>query len=328
MEGSEQMQIAPKKNFKASQQIAADLLGRDVGQRLPTTVRYQELLEVGSGTVQKALRDLESVGAVRTRARGHQGTYILELRVDKLWVLAGLGPVTGVMPLPNSAEWAGLATGLRAEFERLRIALQALYIHGSYNRAALVAKGKADFAVLSREAASHAAAQKGEWSTLDFGPWTYYSDDSLLVLLRPGMVNTDSSPLVGEGRESTKIRTVGIDPESFDHHQLTLAEFPEGSGLEYVHCAYPHIPAAVARGKIDAAVWNRTMLSIPLDLVGVAAQSLRRDDAISLSRSLNHAVLLTQGTRPEISSILGRLNRKSVTEIQSKVLAQEILPMY
>lgn len=73
------MQIIPAKNLTASQQIAPDLLGRDVGERLPTALRYQESLEVGSGTVQKALRDLESVGAVRARARGHQDTGILEL---------------------------------------------------------------------------------------------------------------------------------------------------------------------------------------------------------------------------------------------------------
>jgi hypothetical protein len=115
------MQIAHTKNLIVSQQIAVDLLGRDVGECLPTALRYQVLLEVGSGTVQKALRDLESVGAVRTRARGHQGTSILELRVDKLWALAGLGPITGVMPLSNSAELAGLATRLRSEFESLRI---------------------------------------------------------------------------------------------------------------------------------------------------------------------------------------------------------------
>jgi len=322
------MQIVPTKNLIVSQRIAADLLGRNVGERLPTTLRYQELLEVGSGTVQKALRDLESVGAVQTRARGHQGTYILELCMDKLWAIAGLGSVTGVMPLPNSAEWAGLATGLRSEFEKLRIPLQALYVHGSYNRAALAAEGKADFAVLSREAASHAAARKEGWSTLDFGPWTYYSYDSLVVLLRPGMVDMDGSARADEGQKARGIRVVGIDPDSYDHHQLTLAEFPGGPGLQYVPCSYPHIPAAVARGDIDAAVWNRTMISIPLDLIGVATRSLLRDEAIHLSHSLNRAALLTRNPRPEIGTILSHINCESVTETQSKVMTQEILPMY
>ncbi len=322
------MQIVPTKNLIVSQRIAADLLGRNVGERLPTTLRYQELLEVGSGTVQKALRDLESVGAVQTRARGHQGTYILELCVDKLWAIAGLGPVTGVMPLPNSAEWAGLATGLRSEFEKLGIPLQALYVHGSYNRATLVAEGKADFAILSREAASHAAARKGEWSTLDLGPWTYYSVDSLVVLLRPGIADMDGSAPADEGQKAREIRVVGIDPDSYDHHQLTLAEFLDGTGLEYVHCAYPHIPAAVAEGMIDAAVWNRTMLAIPLELVGVVVRPLRRADAIALSRSLNRAVLLSRGLRSEVAAILGRIDRRSVTKVQGQVLTQEILPMY
>jgi predicted solute-binding protein len=142
------------------------------------------------------------------------------------------------------------------------------------------------------------------------------------------MVDMDGSARADEGQKARGIRVVGIDPDSYDHHQLTLAEFPEGTGLEYVHCAYPHIPAAVAKGEVDAAVWNRTMLSIPLELVGVAVRPLLREDAISLSRSLNHAVLLTRGTRPEIGTLLGRINRKSVTEIQSRVLSQEILPMY
>lgn len=322
------MQIVPMKNRIVSQRIAEDLLGRNVGERLPTTLRYQKLLGVGSGTVQKALRDLESVGAVSTRARGHQGTYIRHLCVDKLWTFAGLGPMTGAMPLPNSAEWAGLATGLRAEFERLGIPLQALYVHGSYNRATLVAQGKADFAILSIEAANHAATWKGEWSTLDLGPWTYYSDDSLVVLLQPGIVDKDGSARANKGSNARRIRLVGIDPDSYDHHQLTLAEFPGGPGLQYVPCSYPHIPAAVARGDIDAAVWNRTMISIPLDLIGVATRSLLRDEAIHLSHSLNRAALLTRNPRPEIGTILSHINCESVTETQSKVMTQEILPMY
>jgi hypothetical protein len=319
------VRITPSKNALASQRIAADLLGRNVGERLPTALRYQELLGVGSGTVQKALKELASVGAVRTRARGHQGTYIVEVRVDKLWAIAGLGPVTGVMPLPNSTEWAGLATGLRSEFGRLGIPLQALYVHGSYRRAALVSEGGADFAVLSGEAVKHASSDGEGRTTLDLGPQTYYSDGSLVVLLRPGIEETDSATrTVGE----ETIRRVGIDPGSYDHTQLTKAEFPENLGFEYIDCAYPHIPAAVAEGKVDAAVWNRTMLAIPLELVGVAARPLRQVESVALSRSLSHAVLLSNGTRSEVAAILRRIDQKAVRETQGKVLTQEILPMY
>lgn len=319
------MRITPSKNALACQRIAADLLGRSAGERLPTALKYQELFGVGSGTVQRALKELASVGAVRTRARGHQGTYIVELRVDKLWAIAGLGPVTGVMPLPNSTEWAGLATGLRSEFGRLGIPLQALYVHGSYRRAALVSEGGADFAVLSVEAAKHASPDGEGWATLDLGPRTYYSDGSLVVLLRPGIEETDGATRAGS---EEAIRRVGIDPGSYDHTRLTKAEFPEEAGFGYAECAYPHIPAAVAEGKVDAAVWNRTMLAIPLDLVGVAARPLRQVESVALSGLLSHAVLLSTGTRPEVASVLRRIDRESLREVQGRVMSQEILPMY
>lgn len=319
------MRIAPSKNALTSQRIAADLLGRSVGERLPTALWYQKLLGVGSGTVQRALKDLASTGAVTTQARGHRGTYIVELRTDKLWALADLGPVTGVMPLPNSTEWAGLATALRSEFGRLGIPLQALYVHGSYRRAALVDEGEADFAVLSAEAARHTSSGEGGWIVLDFGPQTYYSDGSLVVLLRPGLKKADGA---GKEEQIRGIRRVGIDPGSYDHTRLTRAEFPEQTGFGYADCAYPHVPAAVAEGRVDAAVWNRTMLTIPLELVGVAARQLRRPESIALSRSLSHAVLLGNGAHPEVDSILRRLDQEAVRETQGKVVAREILPMY
>ena len=275
--------------------------------------------------MQKALKELASVGAVRTRARGHQGTHIVELRTDKLWAIAGLGPVTGVMPLPNSTEWAGLATGLRSEFGRLGIPLQALYVHGSYHRAALVSEGKADFAVLSGEAARHASSNGDEWTTLALGPQTYYSDGSLVVLLGPGIEGMDGS---SNERVNEGIRRVGIDPASYDHTRLTRAEFPEDLGFAYTDCAYPHIPAAVAEGKVDAAVWNRTMLAIPLELVGVAVRPLQRAGSVALFGALSHAVLSSNGARSEVAAILRRIDTQAVRKVQDKVLTQEILPMY
>ena len=124
------------------------------------------------------------------------------------------------------------------------------------------------------------------------------------------------------------IRRVGIDPGSYDHTQLTKAEFPENLGFGYTDCAYPHIPAAVAEGKVDAAVWNRTMLAIPLELVGVASRPLRQVESVALSRSLSRAVLFSNGARSEVAAILRLIDQKAVRETQGKVLAQEILPMY
>src|ERR1700690_4231516 len=109
--------LASSSNQGAVGLLARDILRRAVGDRLPTSMQYQELLNVGSGTVQKGLRVLESAGATELRARGHQGTFIVARHVGRLWAIAGLGPVTGAMPLPDSPEGSGLAAGLREQFD-------------------------------------------------------------------------------------------------------------------------------------------------------------------------------------------------------------------
>jgi hypothetical protein len=274
---------------------------------------------VGSGTVQKGLRVLESAGAVTLRARGHQGTFIVKRHVGRLWALGGLGHVTGALPLPDSPEGSGLAAGLRAQFGGLGIPLQMLYMHGASRRVRVVEEGQADFAVLSKGAAEHARSGSPgrEWTELDLGPHSYYSDGSMVVLAHP----VRSGSTVGAHR-------IGIDRDSYDHTQLTLAEFPPADGYEFQAMDYPHIPAAVAMGRIDAAVWHRTSLPIPLELIKITVRSLERPEAIETCETLSRAILLARRDRPEVEVALRELEVEQIRDTQARVLRNEILPVF
>jgi Helix-turn-helix domain/YhfZ C-terminal domain len=114
--------------------IARDLLLRQPGDRIPTVLEYQDRLGIGSGTVQARLRALVGIGAIELRARGHQGTILVDRNLSDLWTLAHLGPISGVLPLPEALEPASLAAVLRRAFQRLRIPLELLYLHGSAKR--------------------------------------------------------------------------------------------------------------------------------------------------------------------------------------------------
>jgi hypothetical protein len=313
------MTIAGSSNQRAVQMLARDILGRAVGDRLPTSLQWQDLLGVGSGTVQKALRVLESAGAVTLRARGHQGRFIVKRHVGRLWAIGGLGHVTGALPLPDSPEGSGLATGLRDQFDGLGIPLQMLYMHGASHRVRVVEEERADFAVLSMGAGEHtrSASPDQRWTELDLGPHSYYSDGSMVVLAHP--VQSDSA--AGAQR-------IGIDRDSYDHTQLTLAEFPAADGHEFVAMDYPHLPAAVALGRIDAAVWHRTSLPIPLELIGVAVRSLERPDAIEICETLSRAILLARRDRPEVEAALRELEVEQIRDTQARVLRNEILPVF
>ncbi len=327
MEPHEQEHVAAhSKTLLALQRLARDLLGRQVGERLPTTFEYQRLLRVGSGTVQNSFQYLAGTGAAAFRANGRRGTFLTGARIDRLWALADLPPVMGVLPLLVSAEWAGLATGLRSEFGRIGIPLQTLHVHGSYRRVEMVAEGKADFALMSKEAAEHitASSQEKDWTILDLGPHTYYGVDSLVVLFRPGLESAAHS----EEAEREAVRRVGIDRTAYDHARLTGAEFPEREGYEYVGAKYPYMPADLLSGKIDAAVWNRQMLILPLESIGIAVRPLRRPESVTASRSMSNAVLLGSGARPDVATVLRHVSREEIATVQSHVLAEKMMPMY
>ena len=311
--------LSYSKNHRTIQQIARDILAREVGERLPTSIQYQEELEVGSGTVQKGIRVLQNVGAVRLRPRGHQGTLIVDRNVGALWAIAGLGPVTGALPLPDSLENAGLASGLREQFDAQGIPLQMLYRHGAALRLGMVREGRADFAIASQGAGENqrAADEEGHWTILDFGPYSYYSEGSIVVLSR---WRTD-------GSVAPAIRTVGIDLASHDHTRLTLAEFPESGGYVYESISYPSLPAAVAEGRVDGAIWHRTLLSIPLSLVGVDVTSPRQE-TLEVYESMASAILLAPAGKPELAALLRHLDIERIRDLQTRVLRGETPPEY
>src|SRR5664280_2548834 len=124
------------------------------------------------------------------------------------------------------------------------------------------------------------------------------------------------------------VHRIGIDRDSYDHTQLTLAEFPAADGYEFEAMDYPHLPAAVALGKVDAAVWHRTSLPIPLELINVTVRSLERPDAIETCETLSRAIVLARCDRPEVEVALRELDVDVIRDTQTRVLRNEILPVF
>lgn len=301
------------------QLVARDLLSRGPGNRIPTALQYQQLTGVGSGTVQKALRTLQSTGSVSLRSRGHAGTILVQMDLPKLWALAALGAPTAVLPVPTSPELMGLARALRLELRRLGIPFQALYTYGSARRLALLESGEADFTALSATAAEEAVAKSdGELFASALSPNSYYYPQSWVVIARPGI----------DPRDRSAIRRVGVDRNSHDQTVLTEAEFPMADGYEYVDGNYTYMPAKIANGLLDAMVWHKSVLAIPLDAAGITSRPLREEQAVSLVEQMSTTVLVAKSTRPELSRLFGLLDWKSLETIQEELSAGEIPPFY
>lgn len=301
------------------QLVARDLLTRGPGDRIPTALHYQQLTGVGSGTVQKALRTLQSTGAVSLRSRGHAGTILIQTDLPKLWALAALGAPTAVLPVPMSPEQMGLARGLRLELRRLGIPFQALYTYGSSRRLALLESGEADFTALSATAAEEAVAKSdGELYAAALIPDSYYYPQSWVVIVRPGVDPDDRKA----------IRRVGVDRNSHDQTVLSEAEFPMADGYQYADGNYTYMPGKVADGLLDAMVWHKSVLAIPLDAAGITSRPLRDERAVGLIEQMSTTVLVAKSTRPELGRLFDLLDWKSLETIQEELSAGEIPPFY
>jgi hypothetical protein len=297
--------------------LARELVRRRPGDRLPTVGQFQEQLGVGSGTVQARLRALESAGAISLKARGREGTFLVDVDVTRLWLIGNLGPIRGILPLPEAFEPVALAVMLRRAFQEFQIPLELLHLHSSGNRIELVREGKAHFAVASKPAADLATeTDPSRWLRLDLEPGSYHREDSIVVLLRPHLGSDD------------RITRIGVDTECGDHAALTAAEFPLEEGYTYSTHNHSRLPAAVAEGIIDAAIWLRTTPVIPLSAVGIGVRPLHRPEAIALNRDMGSAVLLADAECPEAWGVLQRVELSATRAIQEEILRTGTLPLY
>lgn len=290
-----------------SRELARDLLTLRPGDRIPTVTEYQERLGAGSGTVQHALRELRNSGAIKLRARGHQGSFIEEENLAQLWIAAGLGPIRVIVTAPGAVDGFGLVRGIGSELRRLGIPVEFTYAVGSGARVDAVLEGQADVAVLSAGAADgFASGDDLPLRTVKLAPHSYYQPGSLRVLSTQ------------ERKPEDPIR-VGIDTSSADHVALTYAQFPRSERFSFVPCRFQSIPAGILASTIDVGVWHEMALLIPLDLVGIDSQPMNGADSELTRASLSAAVLAYHAEDAVVGEILSHVDPAAVESEQQYV---------
>lgn len=290
--------------------VARELLARTPGERIPNVTDLRAALGVGAGTVQKVLHDLQQRGVVELVSKQRQGTVLKARDLAALWAAAERRPLTLLLPLPTSWEFQGLATGLRAELDLAGIPSTFLFGHGAAERARAVEAGTADVAVMSGFAAKDAGARHLKTAAM-LPSGTYYAPGSVVVLARSAQSELPISP------------RIGIDRGSADHAALTLREFPSANLVEV---SYAHIPSALTRGLIDAAVWHRTATGMSIADRALQYWPAQVDD--SGLPGLGRAVLLTPAEDLAVVAVIDAIDLSGVAVRQADVVAGRTLPSY
>ncbi|MCL6580929.1 MAG: GntR family transcriptional regulator [Firmicutes bacterium] len=299
------------KNARAAMRIAQDLLEARPGDRLSPVAEYAARLGVGRGTVQAALRLLQDSGAVRLVPRGHMGTFVERVDRAALWSLSGLGTVTGVMPLPYSQRYRGVATGLYQAFHVAQIPLVLAHMRGARRRLEALLTRRYEFALVSKLSYEVARRERGELClAVDLGPGTNVREHVLLIR--------------GPSDRITDGMRVGVDPDSIDITELTRHECAQVR-VTAVEAPYTQFLGLILKGVIDAAVWDSEE-GLPPREAGLKVVPLRgRADGTAPDTSA--AVLVVHRDNQTLASILrSSVDVAVVRETLDRVMRGEVLP--
>lgn len=301
-----------KKKGIAIEKIAAEIYVLNVNDRLPIMNDLQEKYELSRGTVQNALTFLKKEEAVKTKSRGHLGTFIEAIDYKKLQTYANAQRIVGTMPLPYSKLYEGLATGLYTMFNDQEIKLNLAFIRGAKERIDASENGIYDFAVVSRFAAEEEMKKDPDISiALSFGPNTYLSKH-ILILSEKGKNQIEDG------------MKVGIDEDSLDHYHLTK-DLIEGKKLTIVNYPANQLIHAIRENEIDAGVWNYDEISekgyTDLNYVDIPAKDYHK--------RISEAVIVCSRERLMIQSLFKKnISIERMHDIQHKVKTGQVIPRF
>ncbi len=298
------------KNGLATVLLSKELLKYSIGDRLPTVTEFSSSLNLVRGTVQNALKNLTECGAVKIEARGHLGSYLISKNVSTLLEFAGIKSLVGVMPLPYSRRYEGLATGLIVCMENYHnLPIGMAYMRGARNRVAMVLQGRYDFAIVSRFSANNLIREGVPIEViLSFGEGSYLSEHVI-------MFHDRNCKEIKDGMK------IGIDESSVDQTELTRMVVGDRK-VEYVKVDYLSLVELIRSGMIDATVMN-------VDEVIDKKLNINFQRIVYPTKDNTEAVLVVSKSTPETAVLLKDfLDPATVLNIQKLVMEGRITPSY
>lgn len=300
------------KNGRITMNLAKEMLGYDEGDRIKTIEQYASEFQSSRGTVQSAFKFLQSVGGIHLEARGHLGTFITRIDHKKLWEITDIGPIMGVMPLPYSKRYEGLATGLYKAFEEANIPFSLAFMRGSTKRIEALNMDRYHFAIMSKLTAELEMKKSRRLKMVSEFKEGSYVRNHVMIFRQKG---------------ETQIRDgmrVAIDPISVDQIILTNYEC-EGIDVEYIEVSYNQILYKLKSNEIDVAIWNGDELEEQKFEFNV--QPLKNPKTKKIAKDDTIAAIIVNND--ELQEIFNRfINIKEIEIIQDKVIRNEMIPVY
>ncbi|MDY5111263.1 GntR family transcriptional regulator YhfZ [Faecalicoccus sp.] len=299
------------KNGYSSMCLANMMLSIQQGERIPTVQEFSVKIGLARGTIQNALKFLIDQNAIELESRGHLGTFLKKKNMRALFGFAGIDSIVGVMPLPYSKRYEGLATGLITGLEnQYDIPMSLAYMRGAQNRIAMLMDGRYDFAIVSQYAAQ--GIIKNDKAKIrivkSFGRQSYLANHILLL-------HDKNANGIRDGMR------IGVDKDSVDQMKLTEKVCKDYT-VEFVPMNYNNVIDFVVKGEVDAAIWNEDELQDKaLDINYIEVNSDHQADT--------EAVLVVKRENETMFRLLDEIiSVETVLDTQRLVMEDKISPSY
>ena len=292
-----------------TQKLAQELIGMEIGDRISTVEDMATRYNAGRGTVQQALAFLREQEALRLEAHGHLGTNVSYINYSKLMEICSSNNLVGVMPLPYSRRYEGLATGIYSVLnDNTGVSVNLAFMGGSDRRLNALLEGRYNFAIMSYVTARHYISENKEVEISHIlADHTYVNEHTLIL----------SKDFTEEPRR------IGVDRSSFDQMSMT-ANYFQNRQIELVPLKYGHIIDNIKNGVIDATIWS-------LEEAIINDPELRYESITGNGVALDNtkAAIVVRREDVTVRNYLARfLDTERVQFIQQQVLQSKVLPNY
>lgn len=292
--------------------LAQELMGYTVQNRIPSISFFEEKFQVSRGTIQNAFSFLKQANAIELVNKGKLGTYLQSIDYRILQQYSIKDSLMGIMPLPYSKLYEGLASALYEELKDSTLNFNMAYMHGAESRISLVVKGAYDFAVCSLFAAQQ-AIQSGQPIKIlcDFGESSYLSKHVLVMheSYRNG---------IQDGMK------VGYDSNSIDQREITLELTKKLEHITLVPTHSHQIVSNIVKRIIDAGVWNYDEIQEHSEY----ALQIVELKQMNLNQYTTAVIVIKEQESALEHTLMQRLDKERIRDVQAKVRSGELIPSY
>ena len=292
--------------------MAEFLIQLEVGARVPNYRELAAQTNMSVGSVSAALSSMEEQGVVTFQKRGHLGSYLESRSIGGLWGIAEQSPLVIAFTIPSNLRFEGLATAIKTMLLDNGIETYLIFIRGSSTRMKALRENHCHAVVFSQLSVEGECGEEEQVvSELPRGSW-----------LKENQIFYRSNSI-----EPNVPLRVGVDPDSYDHFQITQLEF-NNQQVEYVHTKFTQLPRLLVDGQIDATVWNVEDVRFTMNQ-GIRKRRLSKHvrDVIG-DRDISAAVVVQKRNRIAAAVIKETLNIAELLSIQEQVISGELLPEY